>query len=69
MKVVVSAKHDSVAIAIDPADPHTAAGTSAGLALGLPFGLDHPNVIDSLSMNILVLLSGLSDSKEVPKES
>lgn len=36
VKVVVSANHDSVAIAIDPADPRTAAETIAGLGTGVP---------------------------------
>ncbi|CAL8472135.1 g11677 [Coccomyxa elongata] len=38
--VVVSANHDSVAIAIDPADPHTAAETSAGLGTEAAMDVD-----------------------------
>ena len=59
----MSAKHDSVAITIDPADPNTAAETSAGLVQILSFGLDYHSVIDSRFMNIPFLLSGLFDSK------
>ncbi|BDA47422.1 hypothetical protein COCOBI_10-2700 [Coccomyxa sp. Obi] len=43
--VVVSAKHDSVAIAIDPADPHAAAETSAEAAMDVDDDVPSPRTL------------------------